>query len=71
MISKWSLEKRADILTNEKLNTTNEEPDADTNAAEFKSKVSHCAATFSPWEKDDWVVVLYNDLWYPGVVVVM
>ena len=32
---------------------TNEEPDADTNAAEFESKVSHCAATFSPQEKDD------------------
>ena len=50
------------------INTTNEEPDADTNAADFESKVSDCAAAFSPWEKDDWTVVLYNDLWYPGVV---
>ena len=62
--NKW----RTDILTNEEVNTTNEEPDADTNAADFESKVSDCAAACSPWEKDDWVVVLYNDLWYPGVV---
>ena len=68
MFSKWSREKRGDIFTNEELNTTNEEPDADTNAADFESKVSDCAAAFSPWEKDDWTVVLYNDLWYPGVV---
>ena len=68
MFSKCSCEKRADISTNEELNTTNEEPDADTNAADFESKVLDCAAAFSPWEKDDWVVVLYNDLWYPGVV---
>ena len=67
MFSKWSREKRADILTNEERNTTNEEPDADNNAADVESKVSDCAAAFSPWEKDDWVVVLYNDLWYPGV----
>ena len=39
-----------------------------TNAADFESKVSDCAAAFSPsWEKDDWVVVLYNDYWYPVV----
>ena len=62
--NKW----RTDILTNEEVNTTNEEPDADTNAADFESKVSDCGAAFSPWEKDDWVVVFYNDLWYPGVV---
>ena len=62
--NKW----RTDILTNEEVNTTNEEPDADTNAADFESKVLDCAAACSPWEKDDWVVVLYNDLWYPGVV---
>ena len=69
MFSKWSCEKRADIITNEELNTANEEPDADTNAADFESKVLDCAAACSPWEKDDdWVVVLYNDLWYPGVV---
>ena len=44
--------KRAGILTNEELNTTNEELDADTNAADFESKVSDCAAAFSPsWEK--------------------
>ena len=65
LFSKWSCEKRTDTLTNEELNTIN---DADTNAADFESKVSDCAAAFSPWEKDDWVVVLYNDLWYPGVV---
>ena len=68
MLSKWSREKRADISTNEELNTTNEETDADINAADFESKVSDCAAAFSPWEKDDWVVVLYSDLWYPVVV---
>ena len=39
------------------------------NAADFESKVSDCAAAFSPsWEKDDWVVVLYNGYWYPVVV---
>ena len=65
---KWSHKKRADILTNEELNKTNEEPDGDTNAADFESKVFDCTAAFSPWEKDDWIVVLYNDLWYPGVV---
>ena len=69
MLSKWSHEKKADILTNEELNTTNEEPDADTNTADFESKVFHCATAFSPWEKYDGVVVLYNDLWYPGVVI--
>ena len=68
MFSKWSREKRADILTDEKLNTTNEEPDTDFNAGDFESKVSDCAAAFSPWEKDDWVVVFYNDLCYSGVV---
>ena len=68
LFSKWSHEKRGDILKNEELDTTNEEPDADTNAADFESKVSDCGAAFSPWEKDDWVVVFYNDLWYPGVV---
>ena len=68
MFSKWSFEKKADILTNEKRNRTNEEPDSDTNAADFESKVSNCAAAFSPWEKDDWVVVVHNDLWYPGVM---
>ena len=31
-------------------------------------KVSDCAVAFIPWKKDDWVVVLYNDLWYHGVV---
>lgn len=36
-----------------RLNRINEEPDTDTNAANFESKVSHCAAAFSPWEKDD------------------
>ena len=51
------------------INIKNEEPDADTNAADFESKVSDCPVAFSPsWEKDDWVVVLYIDLWYPGVV---
>ena len=34
MFSKWSHEKRADILTNEEPNTTNEEPDADISAAD-------------------------------------
>ena len=63
MFSKCSCEKRADILTNEELNTTNEEPDAD-----FESKVFDCAAAFSPWEKDDWMVVFHNDLCYRGVV---
>ena len=54
MFSKWSQEKRRVILINEELNTTNEEPDADTNAADFESKVSDCAAAFSPsWEKGD------------------
>ena len=43
-------------------------PMADTNAADFESKVTDCAATFNPWEKDDWVIVLYNDIWYTGVV---
>ena len=65
LFSKWSCEKRTDTLTNEELNTIN---DADTNAADFESKVSDCAAAFSPWEKDDWVVVLYSDLWCPVVV---
>ena len=68
MLSKWSHEKKADILTNEELNTTNEEPDADTNTTDFESKVFHCATAFSPWGKYDGVVVLCNDLWYPGVV---
>ena len=22
----------------------------------------------SPWRKDDWVVVVYEDKWFPGVV---
>ena len=53
------------------INIKNEEPDADTNAADFESKVSDCPAAFSPsWEKDDWVVVLYIDLWYLGVMTV-
>ena len=68
LFSKQSDEKRADILTNEELNTANEEPDVDTSAAYFDSKVSDFAVAFSPWEKDDWVNVFYNDLWYPGVV---
>ena len=68
LFSKCSFEKWADILTNEELNATNEKPDADTNAADFESNVSDCAAAFSPWEKDDWVVVLYSDLWCPVVV---
>ena len=71
LFSKQSREKRADILTDEELNTTNEEneePDTDFNAGGFESKVSDCAAAFSPWEKDDWVVVFYNDLCYSGVV---
>ena len=68
LFSKWSHEKRADMLTNEELQTTNEEPDAGTSAADFESKVSECAAAFRPLEKDDQVVVLYNDLWYSGVV---
>ena len=39
------------------------------NAADFEGKVSDFAAAFSPsWEKDDWVVVLYNGYWYPVVV---
>ena len=61
MFSKWSQEKKAGILANEELNTTNKEPDpdADTNAANFESTVPDCAAAFSPtWEKDDWVVIL-------------
>ena len=54
LFSKWSQEKRRGILINEELNTTNEEPDADTDAADFESKVSDCAAAFSPsWEKGD------------------
>ena len=68
LFSKQSHEKRADILTNEELNTATEEPDVDTSAAYFDSKVSDFAVAFSPWEKDDWVNVFYNDLWYPGVV---
>ena len=55
-------------MTNEELNTATEEPDVDTSAAYFDSKVSDFAVAFSPWEKDDWVNVFYNDLWYPGVV---
>ena len=39
------------------------------NEADFESKVSNCAAAFSPsWKRDDWVVVLYNDYWHPVVV---
>ena len=58
-----------ELRTKEYEEYKNEEADADTNAADFESKVSDCAAAFSPyWEKDDWVVELYNDLWYPGVV---
>ena len=68
MLSKWSDEKRRDILKNKELNTTNEEPDANTNAGDFENKVSDCAAAFSFSEKDDWAVVWYNDLWYSGVV---
>ena len=45
--NKW----RTDILTNEEVNTTNEEPDADTNAADFESKVFDCGAALSPWGK--------------------
>ena len=40
-----------------------------TNGADFESKISDCAAAFRPsWEKDGWVIVLYNDYWYPVVV---
>ena len=40
--NKW----RTDILTNEEVNTTNEEPDADTNAADFES-IGLCCRFYS------------------------
>ena len=69
LFSKWSKQLKDGTLSelaDEELEIETNEEDT---SVQYQDELHELATELSVvWSKDDWLVVLYEDQWYPGVV---